>query len=53
MQKVNFNFFKYTYKYVFANKDTDQRNLPYLKYNDETKKLACTRTITFLNKNIK
>ena len=40
-------------KHAFANEEADQRNLPYLKYNKEAKKLAWTRTMTFLNKNLK
>jgi len=51
--KVNFEFFRYDAKHAFANEEADERNLPYLKYNEEAKKLAWTRTMTFLSKNLK
>ena len=50
--KVNFEFFRYDAKHAFANEEADQRNLPYLKYNEEAKKLAWTRTMVFLKKNL-
>ena len=51
--KVNFEFFRYDAKHAFANEEADQRNLPYLKYNEEAKKLAWSRTINFFDKNLK
>ena len=51
--KVNYEFFRYDAKHAFANEEADQRNLPYLKYNAEAKKLAWSRTINFFDKNLK
>ena len=51
--KVNYEFFRYDAKHAFANEEADQRNLPYLKYNAEAKKLAWSRTISFFDKNLK
>ncbi len=50
--KVNFEFFRYDAKHAFANEEADEKNLPYLKYNAEAKKLAWSRTIGFLKKNL-
>ena len=51
--KVNFEFFRYDAKHAFANEEADDRNLPYLKYNEEAKKLAWSRTMTFFNRHLK
>jgi carboxymethylenebutenolidase len=50
--KVNFEFFRYDAKHAFANEEADERHLPYLKYNAEAKKIAWSRTISFLKKNL-
>jgi carboxymethylenebutenolidase len=50
--KVNFEFFRYDAKHAFANEEADEKHLPYLKYNAEAKKLAWSRTISFLKKNL-
>jgi carboxymethylenebutenolidase len=50
--KVNFEFFRYDAKHAFANEEADEKHLPYLKYNAEAKKLAWSRTIGFLKKNL-
>jgi carboxymethylenebutenolidase len=51
-QKSNFEFFRYDAKHAFANEEADSKNLPYLQYNEDAKKLAWTRTVTFLNKHL-
>lgn len=48
-EKVNFEFFKYDAKHAFANEEANSKNLPYLQYDEEAKKLAWTRTVTFFN----
>ena len=50
--KVNFEFFRYDAKHAFANEEADEKHLPYLKYNAEAKKIAWSRTISFLKKNL-
>jgi carboxymethylenebutenolidase len=47
--KVDFEFFRYDAKHAFANEESDSRNLPFLKYNEDAKKLAWSRTMTFLS----
>jgi carboxymethylenebutenolidase len=51
-QKSNFEFFRYDAKHAFANEEADSKNLPYLQYNEDAKKLAWTRTVTFFNKHL-
>lgn len=48
-EKANFEFFRYDAKHAFANEEVDNKNLPYLQYNEEAKQLAWTRTVTFFN----
>ena len=48
-KKINFEIFKYDAKHSFANEEADSKNLPYLKYNEEAKNLAWTRTVIFFN----
>ena len=51
--KVDFEFFRYDAKHAFANEESDSRNLPFLKYNEDAKKLAWSRTMTFLSAHLK
>ena len=45
-------FYRYDAKHAFANEEADSRNLPFLKYQADAAKLAWTRTMDFLKKQL-
>ena len=45
-------FYRYDAKHAFANEQADSRNLPFLKYQADAAKLAWTRTMDFLKKQL-
>jgi len=49
---AHFEFYRYDAKHAFANEEADSRNLPFLKYQADAAKLAWTRTMDFLQKNL-
>ena len=49
---VNLEFYRYDAKHAFANEEADARNLPFLKYQADAAKLAWTRTMDFLKKQL-
>ena len=51
--KVSFEFHRYRAKHAFANEEANERKLPPLEYNPQAAELAWTRTMEFLDKNLK
>ena len=45
-------FYRYDAKHAFANEEADSRNLPFLKYQADAAKLAWTRTMDFLKREL-
>ncbi len=45
-------FYRYDAKHAFANEEADSRNLPFLQYHSEAARLAWTRTLDFLKKQL-
>ena len=45
-------FYRYDAKHAFANEQADSRNLPFLKYQADAAKLAWTRTMDFLKREL-
>lgn len=51
--KVKHEFHRYKAKHAFANEEADSKNLAMLGYNREAAEQAWTRTLEFLDKNLK
>ncbi len=49
---AHLEFYRYDAKHAFANEEADSRNLPFLKYQADAAKLAWTRTMDFLKKQL-
>ncbi len=50
--KVNFEFYRYEAKHAFANDTADSKGMDTLRYDAEAAKLAWSRTMGFLAKNL-
>ena len=49
---AHLEFYRYDAKHAFANEEADSRNLPFLQYQADAAKLAWSRTMDFLKKQL-